>query len=625
MRMLLERDTNRGFSDLDLQFARLAERLGGPESPELALAAALASRARAEGHICLDLADLAGCSLPADGSEARSCPPLGRWLEVLARSAAVGSPGDWRPLVLDGTRLYLYRYWDYERKLAEGLRSRAARDPEKIDGPALREGLKRLFPPGGKETDWQKAAAFTAVTKRLCILSGGPGTGKTYTVAKILALLLEQAGEPGYRIALAAPTGKAAARLQESIRDVGRSLPCADSIRDRLPDEAATIHRLLGSLPGTASFRHDAAHPLAVDAVVVDEASMVDLALFSRLVQSLPARARLILLGDRDQLASVEAGAVLGDLCDTGRDHGYSRHHRDRYRKTTGEALPAADPQDEPAILGDCIVGLRKSWRFGEDSGIRGASLAINGGDGRRALDLARSGRFADLRWLDLPRPDALPRLLEERLGELIADFADPADPAASLALLDRFRILCALREGPYGVAAVNGLVERIFRRLGVIRPEGRWYAGRPVMVTRNDYSLRLFNGDVGRILPDREAGGELRAFFRTPDGSLRSLPPARLPEHETVWATTVHKSQGSEFDRVLLVLPDRDAPVLTRELLYTAVTRARQRVEICGRSAVFTAACGCRIARFSGLRDALWGGATGPRPDGKPAPARTR
>jgi exodeoxyribonuclease V alpha subunit len=597
-----------GFSDLDRQFGGLLERLAGGNAPEVALAAALVSAAREEGHICLDLAGAAGRPLSPGEDGAPPCPPLERWLERLAESPVVGPPGSWRPLVLDGTRLYLHRYWDYERKLAEGLRGRAMDDPEGIDDAALRDGLNRLFPPGAGETDWQKAAAFAAVTKRLAVLSGGPGTGKTYTVAKILALLLEQAGPAGLRIALAAPTGKAAARLQESIRKVGRTLPCPDEIRARLPSEAETVHRLLGSLPGTASFRHDAARPLALDAVVVDEASMVDLALFSRLVQALPPRARLILLGDRDQLASVEAGAVLGDLCDTGRDHGYSRCHRKRYRAVTGEDLSAADPRKDTAAMADCLVTLRKSWRFGENSGIRAGSLAVNAGDGRRALELARSGIFSDLCWLDLPRRDALPGFLERRLGDGPAADRAPADPGEALQSLDRFRILCALREGPFGVGAVNALVERILRRRGLIRPAGRWYAGQPVMITRNDYSLRLFNGDVGLILPDREAGGELRAFFRTPDGALRSLPPARLPEHETVWATTVHKSQGSEFDRVLLVLPDRDSPVLTRELLYTAITRARERVEIAGREEVFVAACGRRIARSSGLRDALWG-----------------
>ncbi|HOI73372.1 MAG TPA: exodeoxyribonuclease V subunit alpha [Syntrophales bacterium] len=606
--MPFDGDAKQGFSELDIQFARLAERIAGAESPEVALAAALASRARVEGHICLDLADAAGLVAPAQDGDSRRFPTLERWLDRLGKSPAVGRPGDWRPLVLDGTRLYLYRYWDYERRLAEGLRSRAADDPGGIDDALLREGLGRLFPPGGDGTDWQKAAAFTAVTKRLCVLSGGPGTGKTYTVAKILALLIEQAGGSDCRIALAAPTGKAAARLQESIRGVARTLPCTDSVRSRLPEEAATVHRLLGSVPGTSLFRHDAAHPLAADAVVIDEASMVDLALFSQLVQALPARTRLILLGDRDQLASVEAGAVLGDICDTGREHGYTRRHRERYGELTGEKLPPADPREEDKAMGDCIVGLRKSWRFGEDSGIRTASLAVNAGEGRRALDEARSGHFADLHWLDLPRPEALQRFLEEHLGEWPGDFRDNAAPESSLNLLDRFRILCALREGPYGVSAVNGLVERILRRRGIIQPEGRWYAGRPVMITRNDYTIRLFNGDVGMILPDREAGGELRAFFRSPDGSLRSLPPSRLPEHETVWAMTVHKSQGSEFDRVLLVLPDRDAPILTRELLYTAVTRARKRIAICGRQDVFTAACSRRTARFSGLRDALWG-----------------
>ncbi len=262
---------------------------------------------------------------------------------------------------------------------------------------------------------------------------------------------------------------------------------------------------------------------------------MVDLALFSRLVQALPARTRLILLGDRDQLASVEAGAVLGDICNTGRDHGYSSGHRIRYEKTTGETLPAAEPGEETAVMGDCIVGLRKSWRFGEDSGIGAVSHAVNAGDGRLALDAARSGRFGDLHWLDLPRPEALPRLLEERIGEWPADSLDAADPEAALKLLDRFRILCALREGPYGVAAVNGLVERIFAA-GTHPAGGTLVRGQ----AGHDQPERLLPPSLQRRRGEDSArpggGGELRAFFRSPDGSLRSLPPTRLPEHETVW-----------------------------------------------------------------------------------------
>ncbi len=595
-------------SPLDIHFARLMAELSGKGTQELFLAAALASHYRGEGHICFDLSSMAGKRLQEESADFPACPELGKWLSVLGREEVVGKPGEYRPLILDGSRLYLYRYWDYEKKLVDNLKARIVNDPVKIHQELLKDGLKRLFPNGSPgEIDWQEVAAFASALKRFCVISGGPGTGKTFTVAKILALLLEQKTQP-LRIALAAPTGKAAARMQEAIKNAREGLNCPEHVKAAIPAEASTIHRLLKTIPNSPYFRFDAKNPLPADVVVVDEASMADLALLSKLVQAIPPGARLILLGDKDQLASVEAGAVLGDICDTGNDHGFSRHFSGLYKKVTGEKIgEGADGQGEPGMK-DSIIQLRKSYRFGSSSGIGEVSRVVNEGDGARAVQLLKSGSYGDIQWRELPRPENLPAALRERITEGFTPYLKESDPGKVFDLFNRVRILGAVREGPYGVNTLNLLAERILRDEGLIRREGRWYRGRPILITRNDYNLRLFNGDVGITLPDPEVRSELRVFFPGPEGAPRKFPPLRLPDHETVFAMTVHKSQGSEFDRVLFLMPDRSVPVLTRELVYTAITRAKEKVEVWGREEIFQTAVSRRISRTSGLREALWG-----------------
>jgi exodeoxyribonuclease V alpha subunit len=555
----------------------------------------------------VDLSSLAGKPLVDSGADGLACPEWRAWRKTLENNPAVGRPGDYRPLILDGTYLYLYRYWNYEKGLAAFLKARAS-SRAAADESLLKDGLSRLFPGDNpKETDWQKIAAFASVAKNFCVISGGPGTGKTFVVAKILALLLEQSRTIHLRIALAAPTGKAAARLKEAIRKAKEKLACPEEIKAAIPEEASTIHRLLGSIPGSPYFQHNEKNPLPADAVVVDEASMVDLALLSKLAAAVPPSARLILLGDKDQLASVEAGAVLGDICDTGRIHGYSGEFARALKTIAGEAVEGiTDSRDEPAMQ-DCLVQLKKSYRFGEDSGIGAASQAVNDGDSGRALELMKSGGHKDIQWQELPRPEGLPRALRKDIISGFSPYLKATGPEEAFDLFNRLRILCALREGPFGVYTLNLLAEQVLRKEGLIKQEGRWYLGRPLIITRNDYNLRLFNGDVGIILPDSESSREPRAYFPSEEGTMRKFPPLRLPEHETVYAMTVHKSQGSEFHNVLLLLPDAEAPVLTRELIYTGITRARGKVTVWGKEEVFRAAVSRRIERTSRLREALW------------------
>jgi exodeoxyribonuclease V alpha subunit len=589
-------------SSLDVHFARFLERLSGRPSPELVVAAALVSASTRQGHICLDLSSPNGMPLPLPFSQKNS------WWKRLGENDVVGYPGESRPLILDErARLYLYRYWDYQAKLANFVRSRIRAVDESLDRTLLKQGLSRFFPAqSDQDMDWQQVAAFTALSKRFSVISGGPGTGKTTTVAKILALLLESRDPEKLRIGLVSPTGKGASRLEEAIRKEKETLDCEDRIRDAIPEEASTIHRLLGTIPGSPYFRHHEDNKLPLDALIVDEASMVDLPLMSKLVQALPLQTRMILLGDKDQLASVEAGAVLADICDAGRSLAFSKSFSHELQTLSGCKMESEKGNEDAPSMRDCIVYLTKSYRFKGESGIAAVSHAVNDGDGERALSIiAHEGR-EDVAWKDLRHLHDWARVLKQRVIQGFGAFLKAADPFDAFTRLDDFRILCGLREGPYGVEAVNIMVERMLRDEHFIKSDGHWYPGRPVLITRNDYHLSLFNGDMGIALPDPEAGDELRVFFQDSEGKLRKFHPLRLPEHEAMYAVTVHKSQGSEFDDVLLILPDRDSPVLTRELFYTAITRARERVEIWGHADVFRDAVARRTVRASGLKDAI-------------------
>jgi exodeoxyribonuclease V alpha subunit len=599
---------------IDQHFAGLMARMSG-NSPEVKLAAALVSHYRRLGNICVDLDEYGRKPPPVEIAAElgfASWAGSSSLLKGLRKSPVVGRPGEFKPLVLDEEgRLYLHRYWKYESQLAKSIARLAKGAAPAVDKEELKKGLARLFPQTSRaDIDWQLVAAFAAMRRRLCIISGGPGTGKTRTVVVLLALLLEQ--HPAMRIALAAPTGKAAARLQEAVKNAKAALPCTQAVKDRLPAEASTIHRLLGSIPDSAFFRHDADNPLPFDAVVVDEASMVDLALMAKLVAAIPQSARLILLGDKDQLASVEAGAVLADLCNGGEPHSFSDQFIEEFEALTSQRLPAGLAAGSASELADCIVELRKNYRFGEQSGIYRLSRAVNEGNSEQALEVLReSSASTEVSWKLLPAPAALKVALKPHVLAGYKNYLLAANPSEALNAFGRFRILCALRNGPYGVQSLNRLVEETLAEAGLIEANASFYAGRAVMVVRNDYNLKLFNGDIGVVRLNETK--ELCACFAGPEQALRDFMPLRLPEHETAYAMTVHKSQGSEFERVLLILPNQDSPVLTRELIYTGLTRASDRVNLWCDPAIFSAGVRRRVSRRSGLREALWNLAAGP------------
>ena len=570
---------------IDRQFAAFICRESGGTSNDLfRLLVSLASRAVGEGNSCLALAECAGQMLSLDGKEI--AVPVVDALEALLRTMpTVGWPGQQRPLVLDVcNRLYLYRYWRYEQELARNILHKASSLNEGIDEAILQDGLERLFPGcEGEKSDRQKEAASMALHKQFSVISGGPGTGKTSTVVRILALLLEQNDGRRQKIAMTTPTGKAAARLKASVNDMRPTLACSEEIKAAIPDSVVTIQRLLGALSGSSRFRHSSKNPLPFDTVIVDEASMIALPLMTALVGALKPSARLILLGDKDQLASVEAGAVLGDICSAGEEG------------------------SEASLLSGSLIKLEKNYRFQGESGIGEISRAVNAGFDRDALALLKGERLNGIAWQDLPSREELRGLLKEKVLEGYQRYLAAESPSVALERFGGFRVLCALRDGPYGVSGLNSTVETILARGCLIDPQSSVYRGRPILVTVNDYAMRLFNGDTGLLFPDPDRGGALMAFFPAPDGGMRSIMPERLPQHETAFAMTIHKSQGSEFKRVVMVLPPADSDVLTRELIYTGITRAKESVEIWAGEDVFCRAVRKKTARHSGLREALF------------------
>lgn len=609
-----------------------------PEHPEVALVAAIVSRYVADGHICFNLAELkqslAG-ELPADSAvrlpaQLWAQHAVADWQASLPRSRLVTAQPEQQaaPLVLQGERLYLYRYWRYEAQVAQALRWRLT---DSVVQPVdMAKQLQRLFP-GSAEvgTDWQKVACAMAASGLFTLITGGPGTGKTTTVVRLLALLQEQAltdRQQPLHIRLAAPTGKAAARLTESIRWQVDGLSTRPEVQASIPTQVSTLHRLLGSLPDTRAFRHNARNPLALDVLVVDEASMIDLEMMDNLLQAMPSHARLIILGDKDQLASVEAGSVLGELCLYAEQGRYTEDTLQALASLCGEPigteglLPGRQGED---VLEQRTVMLRHSRRFAGDSGIGQLARAVNAMDAKQVLTLLQA-QLADVHYqrLSVGRPEGLHALIRQGYAAYLSclQAAPQADMASDLyqqwalkllSAFEQFRILCAVREGPYGVQGLNQQAEHCLASVLQKHAQSPWYAGRPVMVTRNDYGLGLMNGDIGITVRQTYSQDEdsLRVVFARLDGQqgVRLVLPSRLTAVETVFAMTVHKSQGSEFEHAAMVLPDAINPVLTKELLYTGITRARSQFSLlAANEAVIRKTVEQRIKRNSGLRDGL-------------------
>ena len=561
----------------------------------VALSTALVSRARRDGHSAVSLGAHAGHAFPED-EHARAAarglpelPGLEAWTADLEASPAVGGPDAPTPLVLSGGRLALRRHWDAERRVAAAVAARLGAAVEAPSGAAV-EAFGRLFPPRGGALDRQALAAAAALRQRVLFVAGGPGTGKTYTATRVLALLL--ADRPGLRVALAAPTGKAAARLTESLARGVAGLPEG---LDGVPTEAGTLHRLLGAHPERSGYRHDARNPLVHDLVLVDEGSMVDLELFDAVLEALRPEARLVVLGDPDQLPPVEVGTTFADVCAAG--EGDPPPGLDGFCAALGlEGVPSS-PDTSP--LAASVATLTESRRFTADSDVGVFALAVRDGDAEAAVEALRSRAALGL------EADAVAGRAVGWALPFARDVVRSRTPEAALEALNSFRLLAAVRRGPRGVEGLNEAVERALRAERLVRwsPYGeRFYDGRPVLVTVNDRDTDLANGDVGVCWHD---GGQRVVAFPERD----PVRFDRLPAHEPAWALTVHKSQGSEFGAVGVVLPEpgtRGAGLVTRELLYTAATRARDAVVVFGEEAEVRAGVAHRQVRASGLRERL-------------------
>ncbi len=598
------------FSDIDIHLADFLTGRAASVEPELYLIILLLSSRLAQGDVCLEINTIAGRDLSyfVEGGEITGTviiPGVERIKSLLEQSGIAGGEDELLPLILDARdRVYFQKYHMFERTLALSIKGMAS------PGTALQftadseEMFSRLFPLNNKETDWQGVAALTALNSAFSVISGGPGTGKTTTVIRILALLITSMGG-GVSIALAAPTGKAAARLRESVEDSISTLDVSDEIKKFIPREAFTIHRLLGSVGGSPEFRHNRDNPLKHDVIVVDECSMADLALMSRFFSAVKPGARVILLGDRDQLSSVEGGAVFGDICDRGKEHGYARE----FIKQAGDIMGGrfisdAEVETSAAPLSGAMTILRKSHRFSGGSGIGLLSDLIRTGDADGAVRFLQGGAGGDIMLTGECSPESIEAAVRDGSAEFFGNSGLPPHESV-LEFIRGFAILTATRRGSAGSAALNLLVERVLEEAGVIKPSAVFYEGRPVMVTRNDYSLSLFNGDIGVTC---FTGEGLRVMFERPDGERIYIHPARMPEHETAFAMTIHKSQGSEFRDVLVVLPPVEKKLMTRELLYTAVTRARRRVVIASDGNTVSSMIGNPMVRMTGLRERLWG-----------------
>lgn len=529
-------------------------------------------QAEADGHACV-----------RTGSSAETT--------ALLQSGVAGEPGADLPLIIDGERVYLRRMFLSEGAVAQALKLRLVAPSASIHAVEVGDFLKRCGLCSGDGIDWQAVAVVAGLVRPLLVVSGGPGTGKTRTAAVLVAAI--QRFQPGSRIALAAPTGKAAARLGESIGATLKQL----GVDDAEAPQASTLHRLLGASADGKRFRHNASNPLPADVVLVDEASMVDLALMSRLVEALRPDARLVLLGDKDQLASVEAGYVLGDLCEAAGLNRLSSEFAGLIRSATGIVLTPT------AGAFDAAMELRRNHRFAVGSSIQAISGVVRAGDAAGALAMLSEAGDGSVLWRATQTVGAFEQDLTEAFERAIRPRWMAGTPAEALEALGRFQILCAVKAGPFGRDAVNDAMERMLEATGVRRRGQEWYRGRPVMITANAPQLELFNGDLGVAWED--ANGVLQTWFSGRDGA-RPISPARLPTHETAFAMTVHKSQGSEFDEVMLVLPPVDSPVCTRELIYTGITRARRKVTVIASKATVTAAIGRGSARSSGLKERL-------------------
>ena len=584
---------------LDYQLANLLEQLNGNKNNELRQISLKISKQTREGQIAL------------------ACDSIKS--SELLNHKVVGSSSDYKPLILENGFIYLRRYWDYQQRLANEIKVRllsSANQPKKnthIDQNWIKQRLQYYFSQDNKakhqETNWQEIAAALALISPFLIISGGPGTGKTTTITRILALLIEQQQmlnkKQPLRFLLAAPTGKAAMRMSESIRESvqweGHKI--TSEIKEQLLlQEASTIHRLLAYIPHSTEFRFNKKNPLATDLVIIDEASMIDLALMTKLFEAIPPQAKIILLGDKDQLLSVETGSVFTDIC-------ASANNKYNIKTITylqavidhGLAQQATQAENKSSHIDNQIVCLRKNWRFDQHSGIGKLATAVNRGESKKTFNILENKKYNDINLLS-PNNLTVKQFISSWQYYLQA-LKTKTSIADLFNAFNQFRILTALRKGKMGCHNLNTQLEKQLSQQNQLDTSKQWYHGRPIMITENSYRTGLFNGDIGITQIDHT--GQVKVWFQTNEGE-KAFAPVRLPQYETTWVMTIHKSQGSEFERVLMILPPEDSHILTRQLIYTGITRAKKQLEIIADPAILNLGIKRKTAQATQIRSIL-------------------
>ena len=615
METLLSRLDEHHIRQIDVQFASFLLSLQ-PDHSEIEVAAYLVSYELGKGNVCLDFSLSHEYVTEQELQALFQAIKASHLVHVISdeNTAETKSSGI-KTLVLQGNCLYMQRYFEYEQALNVNIQARLQTMPWQVSD--MGEIVQKLFAVSSNDTEinWQAVATCIAAQNKFSVISGGPGTGKTTTVIRLLALIVQLYASEYQRhpiIKLAAPTGKAAMRLTESIVGAKQDLAVAAEIKDVIPQQAETLHRLL-QRNANGEFRFNQNNPLHLDVLIVDEASMVDLPLMAKLVQAMPAHGQIILLGDKDQLASVEAGSVLADICDNEIQHGYSHNLIKNLTPILGGDF-SDHKEASGAEIRDFICHLKRSYRFHENSGIGHLARAANAGDygqWQKVLtaqysDLNISG-LSDTQYQSFIHQAAAEVI--ERISALDPEGLTDQQVIETHKAYGCYQILCALKEGPLGVAGVNLEIEKRLKWNGLMTEESKWYIGRPIIVLENDYGLNLYNGDIGVLLPQKTDDGhvKLKATFIGADNKVRWIQPSRLPKHDTVYAMTVHKSQGSEFDHCAFILPDYPAPVLTKELIYTGITRAKNTLTLLCHDGILKTALNKKVQRASGLGNLLW------------------
>lgn len=594
------------FSTSDKMFASFICKQTGNNSRQNMTAYALAANRSGQGHVCVDLDIKALSSALKEAGISDTSP--GDIIKALKDSPAVGNTDSKLPLIMPGEKyLYLKKFWDHQEKIVSFINS-GNKDLLPVDNGHLTQLAEKYFSPLKKEYDWQMGAAICAASNRFSVITGGPGTGKTTTAARILCILTEmiemQSGRKP-RIFVAAPTGKAAARISSSISKAlhelnDKGIACSINI-----ENSCTIHRLLGIGHNTYRPRFNENEKLPADVLLIDEASMIDMAMMSSIMSAMKKGARLILMGDKDQLASVEPGAVLADICSAGPAKDFSSKAAKNLK---------LDPNHPGLLLReyegffDGVVELCKSYRFSENSGIGLLAFAVKEQNSTKASEILSDSKYNDIEWTKSYDEKSLKKILKNIAGSILSETVLSDDPEKALKMMDEFRILCSVRQGPSGTENINELMRLILHEMKLAPGKGDWYHGRQIMITQNDYQLGLFNGDTGIAMREDGHKRNLKIFFRTGNGEIKAIHPSRLGKHETVYATTVHKSQGSEFDKVVFLLPDKDSEAVAMELAYTAITRAKKEFVLIGQENIFVSAINRRTKRTSGLKDRLLG-----------------